>query len=157
MIVLEYLEASFRLRAMVLTLRAPAHHGLFVAPGRQRKQATFRPFAFEPLVVDEAVHGLELRLEKFRKVEIVVPAFLLGLDREDYGKHGLLLLLRTHGNDRFATAPVEECNARPYSAWRIVSSAGCVPLHTEALTWQMVHRPPFVRPDRYGRIRSVHR
>src|SRR6516225_487485 len=97
MIVLEYLEASFRLRAMVLTLRAPAHHRLFVAPGRQRKQATFRPFAFEPLVVDEAIHGLELRLEKLRKVEIVVPALLLGLDREDYSEHGLLLLFRTLG------------------------------------------------------------
>src|SRR5262249_12318529 len=91
MVVLQYLEASFRLHAMVLNLRAPAHHRLFVAPGRQRKQTTFCPFAFEPLVVDEAVHGLELRFEKFRKIEIVVPTFLLGLDREDYREHGLLL------------------------------------------------------------------
>src|SRR5580704_1558698 len=80
---------------MVLALRPPAHDRLFVAPGRQRKEAALRPLAFEPLVVDEAINGLEPRLEIFCEIEIVAPALLLGLDDENYSEHGWFLSLLT--------------------------------------------------------------
>jgi hypothetical protein len=76
---------------MVFGLSTPADEGLFVTPGRERKQTPFGPLAFEPLVVDEAVDGLEPRLEVLRELEIIAPALRLRLNRKDDCKHGSFL------------------------------------------------------------------
>src|SRR5207248_2112152 len=65
MVILENFESPLLLHAMVLALRAPAHHGLFIAPGGEREDAAFRPSALEPLVVDETVYRLQLGFEIF--------------------------------------------------------------------------------------------
>src|SRR5215471_73991 len=59
-IVLEYFEAPLFLHGLVVTLRAPADHGLFVAPGRERQNARWPSLAREAVNVDEAVNTLEL-------------------------------------------------------------------------------------------------
>ena len=64
-IVLEHLETSFFLYAVMLAMRPPTHESLFVAPGRQRQNAPLVALALEAFVVDEPVDRLELRLELF--------------------------------------------------------------------------------------------
>src|SRR6202041_3474301 len=83
----EYVGSPLALDAVMLALRPPADHRFFVAPDRKRKHESLGVFGGEPLIVDETVNRLELRLQLFRQCEIIVPTFPLRLDFEDDGEH----------------------------------------------------------------------
>src|SRR5262249_56910559 len=92
MIAREPLEPALLLHAVVLAVGAPADHRFLVATSRERQQAALGALALEALVVDETVDRLELGLELFGEIEIVVPALRLRLHFENHCEHGALLI-----------------------------------------------------------------
>src|SRR3954452_10436095 len=88
--------AALGLGAAVLHRVAPGLHGRLVPPERHRQDLALVGQALETLDRDEAVDGLQDRLEVGREVEIILAVFRLGPDLEDHGDHGLLLELMAY-------------------------------------------------------------
>src|SRR5262249_55047694 len=89
-IILEHLEAALSLHAVMLTMRAPADHGLLVTPYRQRQHLAIHVEAPEALIGDEPIDGFEFRFQLLGERQVVVPALSFGLHFENDGKHGFV-------------------------------------------------------------------
>src|SRR5260370_33253320 len=87
MIILEDVVAAALLSLVVRGDGAPSHNRLFVSPCGMRQDPPWPARAFEALVIDEPVHGLQDWLQVFRKGEVKVELLFLGMDFEDPREH----------------------------------------------------------------------
>src|SRR4051794_20796464 len=87
MIVGKNVCAALGLGTPVLHRVAPGRNGRVVAPERQRQDLALLGQALEPLDRDEAVDGLQDRLQVGREVEISLAVFRLRPALEDHGDH----------------------------------------------------------------------